>query len=140
VSVANRPLGTRPRETRTRHVLPIVPEGFQNAVSCCSSVVFRSEGIRIVATPVRTPQANAHIERFVRTVRNECRNWLLILGHRHLARVLQVYTAHCNSERPHRGLALRPPEPPQLESPARGAIQGRDRLGGLLHEYYKAAA
>jgi putative transposase len=103
--------------------------------------VFRSEGIRIVPTPVRAPQANAYAERFVRTVRTECLDWFLILGRRHLERVLQVYTAHYNSERPHRGLALRPPEAPQLESPAGGgAIQRRDRLGGLLHEYYRAAA
>jgi len=103
--------------------------------------VFRSEGIRIVPTPVRAPQANAYAERFVRTVRTECLDWLLILGRRHLERVLQIYAAHYNSERPHRGLALRPPEAPQLESPAGGgAIQRRDHLGGLLHEYYRAAA
>jgi putative transposase len=102
--------------------------------------VFRSEGIRIVPTPVRAPQANAHAERFVRTVRNECLDWLLILGRRHLERVLRVYTAHYNSERPHRGLALRPPEAPQPTSQTSGSIQRRDRLGGLLHEYYRAAA
>jgi putative transposase len=102
--------------------------------------VFRSEGIRIVPTPVRAPQANAHAERFVRTVRTECLDWLLILGRRHLERVLRTYTAHYNRERPHRGLALRPPEAPPLKSPARGAVQRRDHLGGLLHEYYRAAA
>jgi len=75
-----------------------------------------------------------------RTVRTECLDWLLILGRRHLERVLRVYTAHYNSERPHRGLALRPPEAPQPALPAIGAIQRRDRLGGLLHEYYRAAA
>jgi putative transposase len=64
--------------------------------------VFRSEGIRIVPTPVRAPRANAHAERFVRTVRTECLDWLLILGRRHLDRVLRIYTAHYNSERPHR--------------------------------------
>jgi putative transposase len=102
--------------------------------------VFRSEGIRIVPTPVRAPRANAHAERVVRTVRTECLDWLLILGRRHLERVLRVYTVHYNSERPHRVLALRPPEAPQLKPPARGAVQRRDRLGGLLHEYYRAAA
>jgi putative transposase len=102
--------------------------------------VFRSEGIRIVPIPVRAPRANAHAERFVRTVRNECLDWLLILGRRHLERVLRVYTAHHNTERPHRGLALRPPEAPQLRSPIGSAIERRDRLGGLLHEYHRAAA
>jgi len=44
--------------------------------------VFRSEDIQIVPTPVRAPQANAHAERFVRALRNECLDWLLILGRR----------------------------------------------------------
>jgi putative transposase len=102
--------------------------------------VFRSEGIRIVKTPVRSPKANAIAERFVRTVRAECLDWLLILNRRHLEHVLRVYTDHYNRERPHRALALRPPnggaEPPQ----ASGQIQRHDRLGGLIHEYYRAAA
>ena len=72
--------------------------------------VFRSEGIRIVKTPVRAPKANAIAERFVRTVRAECLDWLLILNRRHLERVLRVYVDHYNRERPHRALELRPPE------------------------------
>jgi len=102
--------------------------------------VFRSEGIQVVPTPVRVPKANAYAERFVRTVRTECLDWLLILGRRHLESVLRTYVQHYNTERPHRGLALRPPEAQQLNSPTRGAIQRRDHLGGLLHEYYRAAA
>jgi putative transposase len=102
--------------------------------------VFRSEGITVSHTPVRAPQANAYAERFVRTVRTECLDWLLILGRRHLEQVLRIYIQHYNRERPHRGLALEPPEAPQLKSPVGGAVQRRDRLGGLLHEYYRAAA
>jgi putative transposase len=56
--------------------------------------VFRSEGIRIVRTPLRAPKANAIAERFVRTVRAECLDWLLILNRRHLERVLRVYVDH----------------------------------------------
>jgi putative transposase len=56
--------------------------------------VFRSAGIRIVKTPVRAPQANAIAERFVRTVRAECLDWLLILNRRHLEHVLRVYVDH----------------------------------------------
>jgi putative transposase len=69
--------------------------------------VFRSEGISVIYTPIRAPQANAYAERFVRTVRTECLDWLLILGRRHLERLLRVYTAHYNSERPHRGARTR---------------------------------
>src|SRR5712692_8271266 len=103
--------------------------------------VFRSEGIKVIHTPIRAPQANAYAERFVRTVRAECLDWLLIVGRRHLERVLRSYTAHYNNERPHRGLALLPPESSDAAGrPAAGAIERRDRLGGLIHEYHRAAA
>ena len=102
--------------------------------------VFRSEGVRVIHTPVRAPQANAYAERFVRTVRTECLDWLLIVGRRHLERTLRTYIQHYNRERPHRGLALQPPEAPQLKSPPDAGVQRRDRLGGLIHEYYRAAA
>ena len=72
--------------------------------------VFRSEGIKVIRTPIRAPQANAYAERFVRTVRAECLDWLLILGRRHLEHVLRTYVTHYNRERPHRALALVPPE------------------------------
>jgi putative transposase len=103
--------------------------------------VFRSEGIRILKTPVRAPKANAVAERFVRTVRAECLDWLLILNRRHLERVLRVYVDHYNRERPHRALELRPPEPDERrERSCKGEIRRRDRLGGLIHEYHRAAA
>jgi putative transposase len=103
--------------------------------------VFRSEGIKVIHTPIRAPQANAYAERFVRSIRAEGLDWLLILGRRHLERVLRVYTAQYNRERPHRGLALLPPEPANAAGPpTAGKIERRDRLGGLIHEYYRAAA
>jgi putative transposase len=70
--------------------------------------VFRSEGIEVIQTPIRAPQANAYAERFVRTIRAECLDWLLIIGRRHLETALHIYTAHYNRERPHRGRALHP--------------------------------
>jgi transposase InsO family protein len=102
--------------------------------------VFRSEGIKVIHTPVRAPRANAFAERFVRTLRTECLDWILIVGRRHLEAVLRTYVQHYNRERPHRGLALQPPEPRTLKSPCDGEVRRRDRLGGLLHEYYRAAA
>jgi putative transposase len=102
--------------------------------------VFRSEQIRIVKTPVRAPKANAIAERFVRTVRAECLDWLLILNRRHLERVLRVYVDHYNTQRPHRALELRPPEPRYEARTTVGEIRRRDRLGGLIHEYHRAAA
>ncbi len=95
---------------------------------------------RIVKTPVRA-KANAIAERFVRSVRSECLDWLLILNRSHLERVLRVYVDHYNRERPHRALELRRPAPDKRpeRSPA-GEIRRHDRLGGLIHEYYRAAA
>jgi putative transposase len=105
--------------------------------------VFRSEGIRM-RTLVRAPRANAHAERWIRTVRTECLDWLLILSRHHLERVLHVYVDHYNHHRPHRGLALAPPEPRPLPAPVGSVVaphvRRRDLLGGLLHEYYQAAA
>jgi putative transposase len=103
--------------------------------------VFRTEGVEVIQTPFRSPQANAHAERFVRTARTECLDWLLILGQRQLDRVLRVYVDHYNTERPHRALGRQPPialQPPT--PPPQATIQRRDRLGGLLHEYHLAAA
>jgi putative transposase len=109
--------------------------------SCAFDEVFRSEGIKVIHTPIRAPQANAYAERFVRTVRAECLDWLLIIGRRHLETVLRIYTAHYNRERPHRGLALHPPEPTNADPrPSGEQIKRRDRLGGLIHEYHRAAA
>jgi len=102
--------------------------------------VFRSEGVRTVKTPVRAPKANAIAERFVRTVRSECLDWLLILNRRHLERVLRVYVDHYNTQRPHRALELCPPEPEGDARSGGSEIRRRDRLGGLIHEYYRAAA
>jgi putative transposase len=95
----------------------------------------------VIHAPIRAPHAKAHAERFVRTVRAECLDWLLILDRRHLERVLRLYTTHYNGERPHRGLALLPPQPPTAATTATGhKIKRRDRLGGLIHEYHRAAA
>jgi putative transposase len=103
--------------------------------------VFHSEDIRVIHSPIRAPQANAYAERFVRTVRAECLDSLLILGRRHLEAVLRVYTEHYNRERPHRGLALLTPETgDEARLPAGEKIDRRDRLGGLIHEYHRVAA
>lgn len=103
--------------------------------------VFRTEGIRVIRTPFGAPKANAHAERFVRSVCAECLDWLLIIGPRHLERVVRTFVEHYNRERPHRALDLRPPEPPDPSpAPLVGQIKRRDRLGGLLHEYYRSAA
>ncbi len=95
--------------------------------------VFASEGVRTIVTPIRRPVANAYAERFVRTIRRECLDWIPIRSEHHLASVVGEYLAHYNRERPHLALGLRPPDPPPR--PAEGPIERRDRLGGLIHHY-----
>jgi transposase InsO family protein len=103
--------------------------------------VMRSMGARVVRTPVRSPRANAFAERFVRTARAECLDWVLIRGERHLDRVLREFVLHYNHERPHRGIDLEAPVPYSSIHPFNGGagVQRTDRIGGLLHEYRVAA-
>jgi putative transposase len=109
--------------------------------------VFRREGIRVIKAPVRAPQARAHAERWVGSLRRECLDRLLILGRRHLERVVAAYTLHYNEHRPHRSLGQHPPlaQPPPLGERAQGDVlaldrlRRRDRLGCLIHEYQLAA-
>jgi putative transposase len=105
--------------------------------------VFRSEGIEVIRTPVQAPNAKANAERWVRTIRSDCLDRILILGRRHLERILRVYTKHDNRHRPHRALRLAPPDG---SSPAdndhtrtAAAVRRHDLLGGLIHEYERAA-
>jgi transposase InsO family protein len=112
--------------------------------------VFRSEGTQILKTPFRTPNANAYAERFVRTIRSECLDHLLVLNARHLERILRSYAQHYNEHRPHQGLSQEIPAPtlPFFVSAATSVqpshsdrlhVRRRDRLGGLIHEYELAA-
>jgi putative transposase len=105
--------------------------------------VFRSQGIKVIRTPIQAPNANAYAERWVRTVRADCLDRILILGRRHLEHVLRVYCRHYNQNRPHRALRLLPPDgrdasPPDQATETR-RLRRRDLLGGLIREYEMAA-
>jgi transposase InsO family protein len=105
--------------------------------------VFRAEGAEVLVTPVQAPNANAYAERWVRSVRAECLDWLLVLGRGHLEQVLRMYIQHFNQHRPHRALGLEPPGPSAgltLVGEARRARVSRpDLLGGVLHGYQRVA-
>jgi putative transposase len=105
--------------------------------------VFRSEGAQVLLTPVQAPKANAYAERWIGTVRAECLDWLLIVGRAHLQQVLRIYVEHYNRHRPHRVLRLEPPDRPSgltvIGEDQPGIVHRRDLLGGLLHEYRRAA-
>ncbi len=101
--------------------------------------VFRSEGIRIIKAPVRSPRSNAFAERFVGTIRRECLDRLLIFGRRHLEQILAEYTTHYNEHRPHRSLGQHAPRtvniaPGPIHEP-NPALLRRSEVLGLIHEY-----
>jgi putative transposase len=101
--------------------------------------VFAAEGIETVLTPYRTPNANAVAERWVRSVRQECLDRLLIVNQAHLRRVLQEYVDYYNRARPHQGLDQQAPIP-FTRGPVTGPVSCRDVLGGILHDYRRMAA
>ena len=104
--------------------------------------VFISEGARVIKTPVRAPKGNAFAERLVRSVRHEVLDLTLVLGRRHLDRILRRYAEHYNAQRPHRGLDLqtRAGASERPISPDAPRVRRIDVLGGLIHEYEPVAA
>ena len=110
--------------------------------TCSFDEVFRSEGAKVILTPMRSPKANSFAERVVKTVRSEILDWTLIHGRRHLDRVLRTYASHYNAERPHRGLELAIPENPSPVAPVEEVpeIGRQDLIGGLISEYHAVAS
>jgi len=105
-------------------------EGFRDIVE--------GSGVRVVLTPIQAPNANAYAERFVRSIREEGLDRLIPFGERRLIRVLDEFVAHYHGERNHQGLGndLIAPEP----LPRDGThVRCRERLGGLLRYYHRAA-
>ncbi|MBM0229290.1 integrase [Micromonospora sicca] len=102
--------------------------------------VLADAGITVCKIPPRSPRANAYAERFVLTARNEVTDRMLVFGERHLRRTLDEYARHYNNRRPHRALAL---QPPQSDRPiidlTHERIKRRPILGGLINEYERAA-
>jgi transposase InsO family protein len=103
--------------------------------------VLADAGIEVVRTPPRCPRAHAHAERWIRTLRAEVADRMLIFGEHHLRRVLTEYLRHYNEHRPHRGLDLAPPNPPAeiIDLAEQRRIRRESILGGLINEYKRAA-
>ncbi len=104
--------------------------------------VFRSEGIRVLKTPIRAPDANALAERAIRTVKTAGTDQMLFAGRRQLDRFLAGYEEHYNSRRPHRGIDLHAPETIDVisEQVPVDKIERCRVLGGLINEYHERAA
>lgn len=101
--------------------------------------VFCSEGIDIIRIPYRAPNANAFAERWVRTVRDECLNKVLIINQAHLRRVMREFIVYHNTARPHQGIDQQIPVA-HAAPIGSGPVRCRNVLGGIIHDYYREAA
>jgi putative transposase len=102
--------------------------------------VLADVGIQVVRIPPRCPRANCFAERFVRTLRTELTDRMLIFSQRHLRVVLTEYVRHYNGRRPHRARDLRPPRPTHpVMNFSHEHITRRPVLGGLINEYERVA-
>jgi len=107
--------------------------------------ILADTGIRVVLTGVRVPRVNALMERWIQTCRRELLDRMLIWNQPHLLHALRHYERHYNEHRPHRGinnarpLHLLPPPTTDPDTIVQLNIRRHDRLGGLLHEYERAA-
>jgi transposase InsO family protein len=96
-------------------------------------------GIQSVKLPPRSPNLNAYAERFVRTIKESCLDRLILFGESSLRKAIREFMTHYHLERNHQGLSNRLVIPEANLSERRGAIQRRQRLGGMLNYYHRAA-
>lgn len=98
--------------------------------------VMEDAGIEPIKTPFQAPNANAYAERFVRSIKEECLDPMILFGEGHLRRAIEQYLAHYHAERNHQGLGN-----DLIDGEVRtvGDVASRDRLGGMLRYYYRAA-
>jgi len=101
--------------------------------------ILKSAGVKTVKLPPRSPNLNAYAERFVRSIKEECLSQMIPLGENHLRRAVEEFMRHYHGERNHQGLDNTLIEPEDHVGQAAGGVQCRDRLGGLLQYYHRAA-
>ncbi len=98
--------------------------------------VFESQGTRIVPTPLQAPNANSYSERWIRTIREEILDHLLVINEAHLRRVLKEFIDFYNSRRPHQGLNQQSPIP-RAEPANSGSVERCPILGGIINDYFR---
>ena len=102
--------------------------------------ILRDAGIKTVLSPVKAPNANAHCERFIRSLQDECLDRLWFVGERSLRLALNEYVDHYHHERHHQGIGHLIVDPGPEVKLSEGQLVCRKRLGGLLNYYYREAA
>lgn len=101
--------------------------------------ILESSGVHPVKLPSRSPNLNAYAERFVRSIKSECLAQVIPIGEGHLRRAVREYVTHYHGERNHQGIGNQLIEASADGSRRRGSIERRERLGGLLRFYPRAA-
>lgn len=101
--------------------------------------ILQTSGVRSVRLPSRSPNLNAYAERFVRSIKSECLGQIIPIGEGHLRRAVHEYVDHYHAERNHQGLGNRLVRPDSSSPRSNGSIECRERLGGLLRYYHRAA-
>lgn len=110
--------------------------------SLCESfrTILKNAGVEPVRLPPKSPNLNAHLERFHRSIKSECLERMIFFGQAMLRNSIREYLIHYHSERNHQGLDNRILEPGDEVGQIAGHIQCRERLGGLLRYYHRGAA
>ena len=98
--------------------------------------ILKPSGVKTVKLPARSPNLNAYAERFVRSVKSECLAKIIPLSEHHLRKAVKEYTEHYHLERNHQGLDNELIDKRNMD----GAVECRERLGGVLNYYYRRAA
>jgi transposase InsO family protein len=96
--------------------------------------------VKTLPLPARSPNLNAYAERWVRSVKEECLSRLVLFSEASLQRALNEFVAHYHAERNHQGRGNVLLFPASIDIPRIGAVQCRERLGGLLRYYHRQAA
>ncbi|MEY4514177.1 MAG: hypothetical protein RLZZ450_6299 [Pseudomonadota bacterium] len=99
--------------------------------------LLRDAGVEPLRLPARSPNLNAHAERFVRSIRDDCLNHVVLLGEQHLRTVVREYVTHYHVERNHQELDNALITAPNPSAIASSAVRRRARLGGLLSYYHQ---
>jgi len=102
--------------------------------------MLKGVGVKSVRLPARSPNLNSYAERFVRSIKESCLDRVILFGEASLRTAINHFVAHYHSERNHQGLASRIILPEISHMGSSGPVQRRQRLGGMLNYYYRAAA